>query len=87
MSIDTKSVSKVDLNTLKEKVKSLVGSLITISYIVKKKKKLLVTKKALLTNASDNIFCVDVDSFGYTQSLSFTYAEVATGQVAIQEVL
>lgn len=75
-----------DLGLIREGLLSYLGESITISYLSKQKRKSIIKQKGKLTNVSDNLFCVDIAQKGYVTSLSFTYAELMTGQVVIEEL-
>lgn len=77
------SVVTQDCERIKKGLQKLIGQNITIT--VKDRTKLL-TRKAVITIVSDNLFCVDVQLGKYnTCSYSYTFLDIKTNKVKIKE--
>lgn len=77
------SVVTHDCNRIRDGLQELIGKEITIT--VKDRTKVM-TKKAIITIVSDNLFCVDIKLGKYhTCNYSYTFLDIKTNKVRIHE--
>lgn len=82
-----KRILDLDFTAIKDRLINLKGQEVTLSYLTKQKRKTLNKVKGVLTMVSDNLFCISItERRAYTRELSFTFAELKTGEVQIDEI-